>query len=145
MGIMANNVKFAWQLSNALKKYCLPSIFECVYYDGEHGEYRLFDFNPNGLSNESIRIEVRSRLEYEIGVEPDYIDKAMESVFDKNSNEISLLLSANIKRWYLPLGFDYRSHRTNICQIRIAIGFLFFTAVYNRYYGKTPYTKSIEG
>lgn len=83
------SVRYAWQMSDvldALKEQCPPSVFECVYYDGEHGEYHLFDFDPNPISRESLLIEVRSRLKHEIGVELDYIDKAMESVYLINTN-----------------------------------------------------------
>lgn len=85
------SVRFAWQMSDvcdALKRQCPKQLFECVYYDGEHGEYHLFDFDPNQISRESLLIEVRSRLEHEIGVELDYIDKAMESVYLLNSNSL---------------------------------------------------------
>lgn len=73
---------------DAIKEHCPKPVFECIYYDGEHGEYHLFDFDPNLISRESLLIEVRSRLEHEIGVEPDYIDKAMESVYLLNSNSL---------------------------------------------------------
>jgi len=72
----------------AIRTYCPITTFECVYYDGEHSEYRLFDFDPNLISKESLLIEVRSRLEHEIGVELDYIDKAMESVYLMNTNTL---------------------------------------------------------
>jgi len=86
------SVRFAWQMSDvldALKRQCPKPIFECVFYDGENdGNYHLFNFDPNLISRESLLIEVRSRLEHEIGVELDYVDKAMESVYLLNSNSL---------------------------------------------------------
>ena len=85
------SVRFAWQLSDvldAIKKHCPKPVFECIYYDGEHGEYHLFDFDPNLISRKSLLIEVRSRLQHEIDVELDYIDKAMESVYLLNTNTL---------------------------------------------------------
>ncbi len=73
---------------DAIRTYCPPTDFECIYYDGEHGEYHLFDFDPNDMSTECILEAVRSRLQHEIGVELDYIDKAMESVYLLNSNTL---------------------------------------------------------
>ena len=84
-----SSVRYAWQFAevqDALRKHCPKPVFECVYYDGEHGEYRLFDFDPNGLSSESIQIKVRGHLQRKIGVELDYIDKAMESVYLIDTN-----------------------------------------------------------
>lgn len=72
----------------ALRDYCPKPVFECVYYDGENGEYHLFDFDPNSISRKSLLIEVRSRLEHEIGVELDYIDTAMKSVYLLDSNSL---------------------------------------------------------
>ena len=83
------SVRFAWQFSetlDALIRQCPLPAFECVFYDGEHGHYHLFDFDPNPISHESLLIEVRSRLQHEIGVELDYIDKAMESVYLIDTN-----------------------------------------------------------
>ncbi len=71
---------------DAIRTHCPSTVFECVYYDGEHGEYHLFDFDPNPISRESLLIEVRSRLEHEIGIELAYIDKAMENVYLIDTN-----------------------------------------------------------
>lgn len=73
---------------DAIKAYCPKPVFECIYYDGVFGSYHLFDFDPNLISRESSLIEVRSRLEHEIGIEPDCIDKAMESVYLLNMNTL---------------------------------------------------------
>lgn len=74
---------------DAIRKYCPATLFECIYYDGENGGvYHLFDFDPNGLSQESLRIEIRARLQHELHIEPDYIDKAMESVYLMNTNTL---------------------------------------------------------
>lgn len=85
------SVRFAHQLADvrdAIKEHCPTTLFECVYYDGENGEYHLFDFDPNPISRESLLIEARARLEHEISVELDYIDKAMQSVYLLNSNSL---------------------------------------------------------
>ena len=85
------SVRYAWQFAevrDAIRKHCPKQLFECVYYDGENGEYHLFDFDPNDISRESLLIEVRSRLKHEVGVELDYIDKAMESVYLLNTNTL---------------------------------------------------------
>ncbi|KKN53857.1 hypothetical protein LCGC14_0598160 [marine sediment metagenome] len=73
---------------DAIREHCPKPVFECIYYDGEHGEYHLFDFDPNLISRKSLLIEVRSRLQHEIGIELDYIDKAMESVYLLNVNTL---------------------------------------------------------
>jgi len=83
------SVRFGWQMSavfDALKKHCPASVFECVYYDGENGEYHLFDFDPNIISKKSLLVEIKSRLQHEIGVEFNYLDKAMEDVYLINTN-----------------------------------------------------------
>ena len=71
---------------DAIRQHCPAAQFECVYYDGEHGEYHLFDFDPNPISRESLLIEVRSRLEHECHVDPDDVDKAIESVYLIDTN-----------------------------------------------------------
>ncbi len=73
---------------DAIRIHCPPTVFKCIYYDGEHGEYHLFDFDPNDMSTECILKAAKSRLQHEIGVELDYIDKAMESVYLLNSNSL---------------------------------------------------------
>lgn len=78
------SVRYAWQLADvrdAINEHCPASIFECVFYDGENGEYHLFDFDPNGLSDESIQIEVRSRLQHEYHIDPHDVDRFMDSVY----------------------------------------------------------------
>lgn len=85
------SVRFAWQMSDvcdALKRQCPKSLYECVYYDGEHSEYHLFDFNPNPISRECLLIEVRSRLQHECHIDPENIDRAMESVYLLNVNAL---------------------------------------------------------
>lgn len=85
------SIRYAWQFAevrDALREHCPKPLFECVYYDGEHGEYHFFDFDPNDISRESLLIEVRSRLQHEVGVELDYLDKAMKSVYLLNSNAL---------------------------------------------------------
>jgi len=66
---------------DAIREHCPPSLFECVFYDGEHGHYHLFDFDPNPISRKSLLIEVKARLQSECHVDPDGVDKAMESVY----------------------------------------------------------------
>jgi hypothetical protein len=85
------SVRFAWQFSetlDALKRQCPRPVFECMFYDDEHGHYHLFDFNPNNINRESILIEVRARLQSECYIDPDGIDKAMESVYLIDTNMI---------------------------------------------------------
>lgn len=66
---------------DAIRKHCPKQMFECVFYDGENGHYHLFDFDPNPISRESLLIEVRARLQSECHIDPDGVDKAMESVY----------------------------------------------------------------
>jgi len=83
------SVRFAWQFSDtldALKRQCPPSLFECVFYDGEYGHYHLFDFDPNSISRKSLLIEVKARLQSECHIDPDGVDKAMESVYLIDTN-----------------------------------------------------------
>ena len=85
------SVRYAWmfaEVRDALREHCPKPVFECVYYDGEHGEYHLFDFDPNPISRECLLIEVRSRLQYECHVDPENIDRAMESVYLLNTNSL---------------------------------------------------------
>jgi len=69
-----------------IRKYCPKPAFECVYYDGEHGEYHLFDFDPNNVSKKSLLIEVKARLQSECYIDPDGIDKAMQNVYLIDTN-----------------------------------------------------------
>lgn len=71
---------------DAIREHCPKPVFECVYYDGEHSEYHLFDFDPNGLNNKSIQIKVRARLQRECHIDPDGVDKAMKSVYLIDTN-----------------------------------------------------------
>lgn len=83
------SVRFAWQFSEtlgALKKQCPKSLFECVFYDGEHGQYHLFDFDPNPISHESLLIEIKARLQSDCHIDPDGIDKAMDNVYLIDTN-----------------------------------------------------------
>lgn len=73
---------------DAIREYCPATLFECVYYDGEHGHYHLFDFDPNNISRKSLLIEVRARLQSECYIDLDGVDKAMESVYLINTNTI---------------------------------------------------------
>lgn len=78
------SVRFAWQMSEALDaiRQTIPNgTFEVLFYDGENGEYRLLDFNPAGLSKDELTEKIESALRYQVGVESDYIDKAMDSVY----------------------------------------------------------------
>ncbi len=84
-----NSVRYAWMMAcvrDAIREHCPKPMFECIYYDGEHGEYRLFDFDPNVLSKRALIAEIRSRLEHECHVDPDGVDKAMESVYLIDTN-----------------------------------------------------------
>ena len=42
---------------DAIRKHCPKPLYECVFYDGEHSEYHLFDFDPNLISRESLLTE----------------------------------------------------------------------------------------
>ena len=83
------SVRFAWQFSetlDALKKQCPQPVFECMYYDGEHGHYHLFDFDPNPINRESLLIEIKARLQSKCYIDPGDIDKAMDSVYLIDTN-----------------------------------------------------------
>lgn len=84
------SVRFAWQFSetlDALKRQCPPPIFECVFYDGENGEYHLLDFDPNlPMSKKSFRAKVENCLQNQCHIDPDDVDKAMESVYLIDTN-----------------------------------------------------------
>ena len=67
---------------DAIREHCPKPLYECIYYDGENGgNYHLFDFDPNLISRKSLLIEVRSHLRHECHIDPDGIDKAMQSVY----------------------------------------------------------------
>lgn len=85
------SVRYAWQIAevrDALREHCPPSVFECVYYDGEHGQYHLFDFDPNQLEGEALKAAVEISLQSECHIDLDYVDKAMQSVYLLNSNSL---------------------------------------------------------
>lgn len=71
---------------DAIRIHCPKPVFECVYYNGEYSTYYLFDFDPNPISKESLLIEVRARLQSECFIDPDYVDKAMQSVYLIDTN-----------------------------------------------------------
>ena len=72
---------------DAIREHFLQPIFECLYYDGENGEYRLLDFNPNKLSKEKLKSEIKQCL-LSFGIEPEYLDKAIESVYLIDTNNL---------------------------------------------------------
>ncbi|KKN21076.1 hypothetical protein LCGC14_0929020 [marine sediment metagenome] len=79
-----DSVRFGWQMGyvcDAIREHCPKPSFECVFYNGENGNYHLFDFDPNLISRKSLLIEVRSHLRHECHIDPDGIDKAMQSVY----------------------------------------------------------------
>ena len=72
----------------AIKKYCPIPVYECVYYDGEAGVYRLLDFNPNGLDRETLLLKIESHLVQDCYINSDEVDKAMENVYLLNINTL---------------------------------------------------------
>ena len=78
------SVRYAWQMADAndaIKSVIPSGGFECLFYDGENGEYHLLDFDPNGLSDADLLDKVKSALKYQVGIELDYIEYAMESIY----------------------------------------------------------------
>lgn len=87
VGDCSVNCKYhAGFMYDAIREYCPKSVFECVFYDGEHGHYQLFDFDPNNISKESLLIEAKARLQSECFIDSDYIDKAMENIYLIDTN-----------------------------------------------------------
>lgn len=85
------SVRYAWmfaEVRDTLREHCPKPVFECVYYNGEYGTYHLFDFDPNDISRESLLIEVKTRLQSECHIDPDYVDKAIQSVYLLNVNAL---------------------------------------------------------
>lgn len=77
----------AWIMYDVIKRYCPATTFECVFYDGENGGvYRLLDFDPNVISREALLIEVKNHLMHECHIDPNGVERAMESVYLLNVN-----------------------------------------------------------
>ena len=54
-------------MADAIKSVIPSGGFECLFYDGENGEYHLLDFDPNGLSDADLLDKVKPALKYQIG------------------------------------------------------------------------------
>ena len=70
--------------------------------------------------------------------------RILRKEYIKNKNETSVELQLNMKRWYLPLGLDWRFNGGRVIQRRIAVGLLCFNLIFTRCYGLSPYSKSIH-
>lgn len=76
---------------DAIRQYCPKPLFECVFYDGENGDYHLLDFDPNGLGRGELLMKIRAELmsEYHIEIgDFNAIGKAIETVYLLNTNTL---------------------------------------------------------
>ena len=66
----------------------------------------------------------------------------------KNGDECSVAMMLNTWRWFLPLGYEGRSHsvltESGRIQKRTSIGFLCFMIIYTRFNKLSPYTQSLH-
>lgn len=70
------------------EKNHLSPVFECVFYDGEEGVYRLLDFDPNQLDKGALRASIEISLAHECFIDPDDIKQAMENVYLLDTNAL---------------------------------------------------------
>lgn len=56
-------------------------MYECVWYNASTSCYELLDFNPNGLSNQSVKRKAWSLLNAKYGFEKFDYDKVMETLY----------------------------------------------------------------
>ena len=53
---------------------------ECIWYNGELGQYELLDFDPNGMDKEEIVEEAKAKLMLK-GIGFNDLDKALETLY----------------------------------------------------------------
>ena len=66
---------------------------ECLFYNGEFGNYELLDFDPNGLTNKQIKEKARQELikKYCVG-EDEEIGNLMENVYLINIDDLERVI-----------------------------------------------------
>ena len=83
------SIRAAWMLGtvlDAIRKHIPNPSFECLWYDGEHGNYHLLDFDPNGLESKTIEAMALACLKKDCGLGIGDIPKWEETLYLIDTN-----------------------------------------------------------
>jgi hypothetical protein len=76
---------------------------ECLWYNGEMGQYELLDFDPNGLTKQQIIEKAKQELRKKYSFTDDDIHRAMESLYLLDIDSLDKLRESEGK---IPYGYQ---------------------------------------
>lgn len=88
---------------------------ECLWYNGEMGQYELLDFDPNGLTRQQIIKKAKEELKKRYGFTREDLNRAIESLYLLDINSLDKLKDTKQKE---PYGYQVVIEGHNEGQMR---------------------------